>query len=125
MTERVERVKTSLEIEEDLNLHIKGWILQRAGWGFMLLILISAVLGLFGNGILSENVIIKEGSSVLFERFTRRNNEAEMEIISQHSSGIIEVCLSPRFTESFKVENIIPEPKDQMVKNGLTVYEFA
>jgi hypothetical protein len=125
MLEKIERVKTSLQIQEDIDLHIRGWIFQRIGWLLMLMILISSVLGLFGNGLFSEKLIIRNGSSLTFEQFARRDNETEIEILVPHSSGKIQVALSPAFTEIFKVEHIAPEPREQMLKNGFTVYEFA
>ncbi|MBD0294127.1 MAG: hypothetical protein ICV84_02845, partial [Flavisolibacter sp.] len=50
----VEEVKTDLEIDEDLDLHEKGWKLQRFGWFFIFALVILAALGVFGDGIASK-----------------------------------------------------------------------
>ena len=125
MNQKVERVRTSLQIQEDIDLHIKGWIFQRMGWALLLIILVCSLLGLFGNGILSEEIIVKDESSIMFERYARRDNDAEMKIWTPQSSGTIKVSLSPVFTKNFKVENMSPEPREQMIKNGFATYEFA
>lgn len=124
MTQKVERVSTSLQIEEDVDLHLKGWVFQRIGWALMLLFLTSAALGFFGNGLVSKKALVMEGSSLVFERFTREDSDTEMVIMAQDDNGIIKVSLSPQFAENFKVESILPEPQKQTVKNGFVVYEF-
>ena len=125
MGAQAERVKTSLQIEEDIDLHIKGWIFQRIGWALMLIFLVSAVLGLFGSGALSEKTITKDGTSIKFDRFERRENDTQLEIVTQQGRGRLVVAFSPAFTESFRIEDIVPGPAEEATRNGHTVYTFA
>jgi hypothetical protein len=124
MGEKIERAENSLQIDEDLNLHIKGWIFQRVGWALMLIFLICALLGLFGDGILSKRELVVEGSTIHYERFSRYDNKSQLEILSQHRDGKIEVVMPPVFAASFEVENVVPEPAKQKMANGSMVYEF-
>lgn len=124
MKDKVERVKSSLQIEEDIDLHVRGWILQRIGWGLMFTFLILAALGFFGDGILSQKEIITDDITVNFERFTRRESDTEIEIIASDRNGSIDVVLSPTFNKVYKIEQILPEPTSQEINNGNTVFEF-
>lgn len=121
----IERVKTSLQIDEDLELHVKGWIFQRIGWALMLLFLILAALGVFGDGMLSGKILTSAGTSVLFEEYLRRDNDTEVEILAPYKDGRLLVVFSPVFTESFKVDRIVPRPAEERTTNGSTVYAFA
>ncbi|HEX8038358.1 MAG TPA: hypothetical protein VF490_04385 [Chryseosolibacter sp.] len=124
MKEEVERIQTSLQIDEDIDLHMKSWRVQRVGWGHMVSFLLLAILGLFGNGLLSERTLGKGGTFLTYDRFTRFENDTEMEIEAQSVNGKISVVLPPDFCERFKVEKINPDPSVQKGDNGSTVYEF-
>ena len=124
MNKAIERIKTSLEIEEDINLHITGWIVQRIGWFLMLVFLLSAALGLFGNGVLSHKRITTSGVTLQYEKFTRFENDTEIEIQADSQNGFIEVALSDQFTRHFKIDRIIPEPGDQKIIQRAKVFVF-
>jgi hypothetical protein len=125
MKSKIERIKTSLQIEEDINLHVTGWIFQRIGWLLMLAFLVCAALGLFGDGLLSEKVLTAEGSTMTYERFSRVDSETEIEILSQSVDGSITAVISDSFFKSFDLEKMIPEPDEQKLRNGSQVYVFT
>ena len=124
MANKIERFKPSLEIDEDIDMHITGWVIQRIGWFLMLAFLLCAALGLFGTGILSPRSDSQNGSSVKYERFGRNQNDTEVEIKAESKAGRIEVELPDAFTRSFKVETIIPDPQEQRIADGSTTYIF-
>ena len=80
MDQEIEKVKTSLEIDEDIDLHLKGWIAQRIGWVSMLAFLIASALGVFGTGVLSAVTSKKEAKTLIFERFNRYENEGNLQL---------------------------------------------
>lgn len=125
MDDHIERVKTSLQIDENIDLHIRGWIFQRIGWALMLLFLTCAALGLFGNGALSRKVLADDGTSVTFEKYTRRESETEFEIVTRSNAEIVRLVLPPAFLHAFKIEKVVPEPSSQRVDNGATVLQFT
>lgn len=124
MKEEIERIKTSLEIDEDIDLHIKSWTVQRIGWAFMLAVIVLALLGLFGNGVLSERNIVADSTTLIYERFARYENNTPIEVEALNAAGSLTVKFSPAFGEWFKVEQINPEPVEQRVDDGSTVYTF-
>lgn len=125
MASKIERIKSSLQIDEDIDLHITGWVVQRIGWFFMLAFLLCAALGVFGTGILSKQLNSQDGTSLKYERFTRNQSDTELEITADSKGGNIQVELPDQFTRSFKIEKITPEPREQKIVNGSTVYLFA
>ena len=50
----VEVIKTDLEINEELDLHEKGWKFQRIGWIFIFLLVALSAFGFFGDGLASK-----------------------------------------------------------------------
>lgn len=124
MRSNVERVKSSLQIEENISLHMTGWIVQRIGWALMLAFLICATLGLFGDGVLSEETLAQGTATVTFEKFTRRESNTEVEILATATSGTLRLVLPPVFLESFKIEKVEPEPSEEKTRNGSAIYEF-
>lgn len=125
MRTKIERIKTSLQIDEDIDLHILGWLLQRIGWCIMLAFLLCASLGLFGSGVFSEKSVTREGASVKYERFTRYQSDREVKIRSKSRRGNIEVELPDAFTRNFKIEDMMPEPRQQKILNGSSIYTFS
>ena len=53
----VETAKTGMELQEDLHLHEKGWIIQRIGWAVLFAVIIAGIIGVFGNGWVSSEKI--------------------------------------------------------------------
>ena len=125
MNERIERTKTSLEIEEDIDLHVKGWILQRIGWAFMLAFLIAAALGLFGDGILSEKKVSQDNITLTYQRYQRHQTDVELCIRTTRSRGELHIVLPAGFTSNFEIEKIVPEPVSQKIENGSVINVFV
>jgi hypothetical protein len=124
MRDSIERVRTSLQIEEGIDLHITSWIVQRIGWGLMFGLLLAAALGFFGNGILSETSVSVDGASLSYERFCRYENSTALEIEAPDRSGSLIVRFNPEFSNVFKVEQINPEPSGQKILDGNRVDIF-
>ncbi|HYF71126.1 MAG TPA: hypothetical protein VD884_23520 [Ohtaekwangia sp.] len=120
----IERPKTSLEIDEDINLHVKGWIIQRVGWFIILILLVCAAIGLFGTGVLSEKTLIKEGSVITYEQFNRRENETHVEIVAREVSGNVLIHLPHGYLQSHDLKKITPEPAEYKSVNGSLLLVF-
>ena len=120
----IERVRTSLQIEEGIDLHITSWIVQRIGWSIMFGVLLAAALGVFGNGVLSEARVSANGASLSYERFCRYENNTALELEAPDKSGSLIVRFNPEFSSVFKVEEINPEPTGQKIQDGARVDFF-
>lgn len=120
----VERVEHTIEMDESLNLHITGWTVQRIGWTLFMLIVILALLGMFGNGILSHRKTETAGNMVEYERYGRFENSTSLHFLANSENGQAVVYIPQRYLEDFELEHITPEPDKQGVINGHYAYTF-
>jgi hypothetical protein len=122
----VEKTETSLEIEENLELHKKGWRVQRVGWGFIFFFVLLAAFGLFGNGIFSRRMKSLNQVEVEFQRFYRQEARMELKIrFRGRDTNFPEVSFPAEYLKHFRIESILPEPKENMVIGERISYWFA
>src|SRR5919106_6001727 len=60
----------SLQIDQDLAYQQREWLVERVGWIVMLLLIVAAAAGIFGNGVLSR-ASVSDGKQlrIEYERF--------------------------------------------------------
>jgi hypothetical protein len=121
----MEKLKPQAEIEDEIGLHEKGWMVQRVGWVILLTLLTAASFGLFGSGVLSTKNITKNGTSVKFERFARFESRMTLEIYAQTNTGKIEILFPLSYFSSMELEKMHPGPSVQRVENRAVVYLFS
>jgi hypothetical protein len=121
----MEKLKPEAEIEDEISLHEKGWIVQRVGWTILFILLTAASFGIFGSGVVSTKKLVKNGASVKFERFARFESPMILEIHTQNNTGKIEILLPLSYFSSVELEKIHPHPSAQRVENGAVVYLFS
>lgn len=121
---RVERINHSLELDESIDLHEKGWKVQRVAWVFIIAFVLLAALGLFGNGPLSIIKSSQKDISIEYHRFLRRNAEMEIKFESMGNSSIDSVTIPQQYLKNFKLEQIVPEPEHTRTSKGNIIYTF-
>lgn len=110
-------------VEDEIALHKKGWVVQRAGWMVMLLFLLAALLGLFGEGPLSAKKAKAGNIEVDYQRFCRYEHHVELKLSS--AGGNITVASLPQaYVEKFKIDKIIPTPSGEAASPGYVNYFF-
>ncbi|GGC25164.1 hypothetical protein GCM10011386_16370 [Parapedobacter defluvii] len=119
----VERIEHSLELEEKLDQQLKGWMVQKIGRVLIGTIIFLTALGLFGNGLLSNKKIEKNGTSLQYERFLRYEKEMDVQwtIAGQEE---IQIRIPLQYLDRFKVEKVIPEGYETATANGYVSYTF-
>jgi hypothetical protein len=120
----LERVKHNLELEENLEQHKKGWIIQKIGWSILFLGLILALAGIFGSGPISYKTQSQNGNSVQYERFLRYEGEAEMKFNIQNIKDSILLEIPQQYLEYIDLKSITPVPDANRTINGITTYYF-
>jgi hypothetical protein len=106
--------KTSLDFLADPPFLRREFLFERVGWVFMGLVVVAAILGLFGNGLLSEAVLKNEQFQMKYHRFLHFGNltSLDIEIASQKSEeGIVAIAFSNAYLHSFRIETIQPAPE--------------
>src|SRR5688572_9383319 len=73
----IEEVEIDLDIDEHLAMQKKGWVLQRVGILCIFAFILSAGVGLYGDGLVSNQNKTEAQSSIEYERFFRY--EAKMD----------------------------------------------
>jgi hypothetical protein len=114
-----------LQIDEDLNFQRREWQIQRAGWVAMALVILAALIGVFGTGPLSSATIEGEGLRLEHERFGRLERNTELRFTIGGTGDPVLLRIGNGYLEWVKIESITPEPgKTEAVSDGV-VFHFA
>lgn len=125
MAGKIERIKPSLAIDDDIDLHIVGWIVQRIGWAVMLIFVMLAAAGLFGDGLLSEERLSEGNTTIEFQKYLRRDSDTEIAISASPDGKVVRLGLSDGFNDLYKVERVMPEPEHQSISPSGVEMEFS
>lgn len=120
----MENMKYSLELEDDIGLHKKGWLIQAIGWSIFFIILLLAVAGLFGTGPLSYTTISQNSDQIEYERFLRFESESEMVIRLNGLSDTVHIKVPTAYDDYIDIVRITPLPFKNEIIAGNTVYSF-
>lgn len=117
--ESIEHIKTDLEIEEHLPMQERGWKVQAIGLSFILAMVLTAAVGLYGNGLISKKTVSSNNATVEYQRFYRFQSpmELKLELNMPNEGNEVIVSLPGKYLESFQVDSVLPEP-DKNVMNG-------
>lgn len=118
----VEVVKTTLQIDERLDLHEKGWVIQRVGWVIIFAIMAAGLLGLFGEGAFSQKTVSNGTTKVEYERFFRY--ETEMMIRIESGTHISTISFPQEYLKDFRIVRFEPEPFSNTTSQHEVVYNF-
>jgi hypothetical protein len=120
----VEKIKPTLQIEESLSLHEKGWIVQRVGWAMIIAVMVAGILGVFGEGPISKKEPVSGNIKATYERFFRF--EAEMKIVIESTADhISQVSFPQQYLKNFKILRFVPEPDNNVTSAGEVIYNFS
>ena len=120
----VELAKHSLEMEENLPLHEKGWVIQRIGWAFILMVMVAGAIGVFGSGFISKETPQAGSFSVKYDRYYRYEAEMKIEIRS-NGTHISHISLPQDYLSNFRLIRFVPEPISNHTENRDVVYNFS
>lgn len=118
--------QTDLDIDEGLNFQRRQWALQRAGWVIMLVVIVLACLGLFGEGPIGKVMLSNSNVRLEFDRFGRLGRETRLNFQTDLTKGKSQhhLWLSRRYLERVRIERIEPEPDSSQIEAERTVYSF-
>jgi hypothetical protein len=118
----IEMVKTTLQLDERLDLHEKGWVIQRVGWVIIFAIMLAGLLGLFGEGLFSQKTVSNGGTKVEYERFFRY--ETEMKIKFESGTHIRTISFPQEYLKDFRIVRFEPEPFSNNTSHNEVIYNF-
>jgi len=124
-----ERAARTLQLAQDLALQRRDWILQRVGWILLGLVVIGALLGLFGAGPLSKAVAGRQEGElwVEYRRFWRLQSTMDLQInvgAAAVTGRQVRIRISRAYLESASLERIVPQPQRVEVGPEFFTYTF-
>jgi hypothetical protein len=103
------------DFHSELKYHQREWVVQRIGWGAMVVFIGAAALGVFGHGIVSDASIGDASvATIKFERFARHASPARIEIAiapAAAAAGMVSFEVNESYLNAFEVQSIVPEPR--------------
>ena len=120
----------SIQIEEDLAFQRHQMRFERVGWAVLALVLLAALLGLFGGGPLGEATAGEDVDPIRvhYGRLERRSNPTTLTVElapEATSEGQARVWIDRNWAERAVIESVEPEPESVEVAPDRLVYVFA
>ncbi|HYE63641.1 MAG TPA: hypothetical protein VD997_16740 [Phycisphaerales bacterium] len=113
--------------EEHFSQERREWVIQRTAWAVMALILVAALLGLFGNGPLSKRVVESDpaGLRMEYQRIVRYQAQTQLKLrIDEVQGEEVTVTFGDGYFEHFELDTVVPEPDEQRSGDGQLVLVF-
>lgn len=119
----------SLEIDQDLEFQRREWRVQRVLWVVTAVLLVLALMGLFGGGPISDTTRESDDGtlSVDYLRFVRHDGQASLDfqVAASHATNQeVEIWIDQRFIDRVQIEHVSPEPASVRGADGRMVYVF-
>ena len=113
-----------MDVNADIEFHRRAWTVQRVGWLVIAAVIVGALLGVFGDGPLSRAEVRGDGLRLEYERFARLQQPTRLQLALSKSPRS-EVALNRSYLESFRIEQITPEPREVESSGEWLVYRFG
>jgi preprotein translocase subunit SecF len=114
-----------LEIEQDLGYERRAWVVRRVFTILFSLVLVAALLGLFGTGPLSKGTAQAGGLSVHFQRFVRHQAPQTLEVDLPNAGGRGSIGLSSDLLEGAQAQAVTPEPDSSTATSDRVLYTWS
>jgi hypothetical protein len=125
-----EEALPGLEIDEHLDTQRRGLIGDRIAWASLAVVIVSAVLGLFGNGLLGPSSVTAPGGGLVvgYDRFTRFGADSILSV--RVSSDVFDgdrfsVALPLGYLDAMRLDGVSPQPLEEVRSEREITYLFA
>lgn len=104
-----------LEIDQDLRFQKREWVFERIAWAVMALIVLAALLGLFGRGPMSHQTAASPDGAVTVEYDRFLNHKAGTTLRVRVSGdvtvpGTFRLSINPAYLHGVQIHQIAPAP---------------
>jgi hypothetical protein len=117
----------SLDLDDQPDLHQKGWRVQRIIWVLLGLFIAAGALGVFGGGPLSKQTEGEKGPGwwLEYDRFARKDAPMQLELHLPAGDGDTAVLhLQSSYLRRFRIESITPAPHAVRTQQERVTYYF-
>jgi hypothetical protein len=120
----------SLEIAQDIDFQRREWRAQRIGWVVMALLVLAAMAGLTGNGVLARATAGGPADPIRLEyaRFDRMQSPSSLrvEVAGDAVGGeVVELLIDRAYLQGVQIEKVVPEPESVRGAENDLLYVFA
>lgn len=101
-------------VEEDMRMQQRVWRFERVGWYVLVVIVLLALAGLFGNGPLSDAQVVSDDGRVQveYQRLSRSGTTDNLRIMVRGKPGEpVVVVLGGSLLREASIETMQPEPQ--------------
>jgi hypothetical protein len=116
-----------LEIDHDMDFQRKEWSVERWGWVFMALLAIAGLLGLFGQGPLSQTTVENGPVQIEYGRFERLLAPVQWNIqLNQEAvkNGEARVRVDESLLNQYDILHISPQPDREDLSPDYITFVF-
>lgn len=127
ISDEVKRID-DLDIAQSLKAQQRLWLVQRWGRGFALLIILLALFGLFGNGMLSSQKASQGNWSIQYQRLGYFEAEQTYQISIKKSlveDNQIKIWIENEALKQISVTKITPEPIRTVLSARKSIFIFS
>lgn len=116
---------SDLELKDEIHAAELEWTVQRAGWVAMLLLVVCALLGLFGTGPVDRAHIKGDAMEVTYSRFLRTSTSAGLDLTLPASrTDATGIWLDRPYTRHFEITSVTPQPQSATSSKDRLLYVF-
>lgn len=116
--------RSTLQLDDEIELHQTGWIIQRIGWALIVLVVIAAAFGFFGTGPVSRKEVSDSENTIRYERFARYESPMNVLVFTSGEGEVVNISISQTYLNSLRLDKITPSPSSQRIENGMTIFTF-
>jgi hypothetical protein len=112
---------------DDLAHERKVWKVEHWGWGVFALILLAALLGIFGEGLLARAKAGRPNSAlrIEYDRFVRYQAPTMLKVhVAAGNNALPALWVARNYLDRVEVERISPEPERVKAGNNSLIYIF-
>lgn len=117
--------KSADHVEQDYSFLEKEWWTLRVGWYLLVLFVLCALLGLFGDGWFSKVTSETGVGRIRYERFLRHSSPSVIIIESEVAMPDSSVYINGAYLKKVRIEQIDPRPESASLIGGQVRFRFA
>jgi hypothetical protein len=117
----------SLDVDEDLSFQTWEWRIERIGWFLLLLVILGALIGVFGSGPISKVHARTPDQAVSLEycRIVRQDRSEFLQVHFHSPSAERRIAIATNLMNSWNVQKITPEPASVVPGQHDLAFHFA
>ena len=118
----------ALGLDRVMPHHRAAWRVERIAWALSAIVLIAALLGLFGYGPVSRTTVGNvDALQIEYDRFQRSSAPADYQVTANASlarNGALRIRFDQSLIDRVEFDDIVPEPERVVAGNGYIEFIF-